>query len=355
MTKGNKLELFIPAFGKEELVLTLRRKKLLVRCIVALLMVAIMPLSALGSDYGTKDLSQGSRGSAVSQLQKDLTTLGFYQRSIDGWFGPYTHDAVISFQKSQGLKRDGIVGPITKKALNNTLKGITVPSSRIAASAKAPSATSKSHYNSHEKPVVDSFRKNFDGSLAQTLVGRAIWYMEYGYMKYGHTKYASTGYIDCSNFVSLVYKDFGYSITSAAKKYGSVGTKVEGVYAKKISGSSKYTLVGIEKLKPGDIFTFWNSDEPARTHIGHVAIYMGVINGKPTIINTCKDNPTAIGIINDFSYWYGANLIEVRRVLPASAFKAGGKITDNGPVIPEIYQIKPDKAIIMPDKLRTGF
>jgi hypothetical protein len=191
--------------------------------------------------------------------------------------------------------------------------------------------------------------------VAQTLVGRAIWYMEYGYMKYGHSKYASTGYIDCSNFVSLVYKDFGYSITSAAKNYGSVGVKVEGVYGKKIAGSSKYSLVGVEKLKPGDIFTFWNSDQPARTHIGHVAIYMGVINGKPCIINTCKGNPTAIGIINDFSYWYGSSLIEVRRVLPASAFVAGQKIIDKGPVIPAMYQIIPDRAIVMPKDLSTGF
>ncbi|KUG04038.1 hypothetical protein ASZ90_018564 [hydrocarbon metagenome] len=309
---------------------------------------------AQASDYGAQDLALGSQGSAVSLLQKDLTGLGLYTNSIDGWFGPKTHDAVVSFQKSQGLKLDGLVGPITKAALNKALTGIG-SSSPVSASATVPTAASISHYNNHEKPVVESFRANFDGSLAQTLVGRAIWYMEYGYMKYGHTKYPSTGYIDCSNFVSLVYKDFGYSITSAAKNYGSVGVKVGGVYAKKIPGSSKYTLVGIEKLKPGDIFTFWNSDQPARTHIGHVAIYMGVINGKPCIINTCSGNPTAIGIINDFSYWYGSSLIEVRRVLPTSAFTAGNIITDQGPVIPAIYQIIPDKAIVMPKDLRTGF
>ncbi|MDD3269028.1 MAG: NlpC/P60 family protein, partial [Syntrophomonadaceae bacterium] len=226
---------------------------------------------------------------------------------------------------------------------------------KVSDSAKLPTAASIRDYNAHEKPVVDSFRANFNGSLAQTLVGRAIWYMEYGYMKYGHTKYASTGYIDCSNFVSLVYKDFGYSITSAAKNYGSVGVKVAGVYAAKIPGTSKYSLVGTEKLKPGDIFTYWNSDEPAKTHIGHVAIYIGVINGKPCIINTCSGNPTAIGIINDFSYWYGSSLIEVRRVLPESAFTAGKKITDQGPILPAIYQIIPDKPIVMPKSLGTGF
>ena len=334
--------------------LTLRGKQSFLLGVLALLLAAVIAWPAQASDYGTQDLRLGSRNSAVSRLQADLTKLGFDTHGVDGWFGPKTNEAVLNFQKSRGLKADGVVGPITKAALNAALNGIA-PKPKVAASATAPTAASINHYNSHEKPIVDSYRANFDGSLAQTLVGRAIWYMEYGYMKYGHTKYPTTGYIDCSNFVSLVYKDFGYSITSAAKNYNTVGVKVEGVYAKKIAGSSKYTLVGIENLKPGDIFTYWNSDAPAKTHIGHVAIYMGLVNGKPCIINTCSGNPTAIGIINDFSYWYGSSLIEVRRVLPASAYIPGGKINDNGPVIPAIYQIRPNQPIIMPKNLRAGF
>lgn len=334
--------------------LTLRCKRLFYCGLLALLMLAVA-LPAQASDYGSTDLTLGSRGAAVSQLQTDLAGLGFYTGSVDGWFGPKTNEAVLSFQKSQSLKMDGVVGPITKTALNNALAGVDPVKVSLSASAKLPTQASISLYNSHEKPIVDAYRAKFDGSLGQTLVGRAIWYMENGYMKYGHTKYASTGYIDCSNFVSLVYKDFGYSITSAAKNYGSVGVKVKGVSAAKIPGTSKYRLVGTENLKPGDIFTFWNSDAPARTHIGHVAIYMGMIDGKPCIINTCKGHPTAIGIIDSFAYWYGSSLIEVRRVLPASAFVPGNNITDQGPVIPAIYQIKPDKPIVLPQYLPKGF
>lgn len=310
-------------------------------------------LQAQTNRYGNEDLTVGSEGPAVIQLQKDLAELGYYTRSIDGQFGTKTADAVKSFQKAQGLKADALVGSKTKAVLNTAMAGVKPAS--IASSAKEPTAASIKQYNTQEKPIVDAFRANYKGSLAEALVGRAIWYMEYGFMKYGHTKYASTGYIDCSNFVSLVYKDFGYSITSAAKNYDQVGVKVQGVYSQKISGSTKYTLVGIENLKPGDIFTFWNSDAPAKTHIGHVAIYMGEINGKPCIINTCSDRPTAIGIINNFAYWYGENLIEVRRVLPDSAFVPGNSFTDSGPVFPATYQIKPDKTIILPKYLHNGF
>lgn len=344
--------------------LSSRCKQLFIWSILALLMVTVVPLSAEASDssnYGTSNLILGSSGSAVSQLQTDLTTLGFYSNSIDGSFGTKTYNAVVNFQKSKGLKTDGVVGPITKAALTAALAANGSSSSGSTGSSGTNTGTSTSTstytstdsgYNKDEKPIVDSFRASYDGSVAQALVGRSIWYMEYGFMKYGHTKYASTGYIDCSNFASLVYKDFGYSITSAAKNYGSVGVKVDGVYGQKISGSSKYTLVGVDKLKPGDIFTFWNSD---KTQIGHVAIYMGVINGKPCIINTCDGNPTAIGIIHDFSYWYGSSLKEVRRVLPDSAYVPGTQINASGPVIPAQYQIKPDQPIIMPKNLAAGF
>ncbi|MDD3363559.1 MAG: peptidoglycan-binding domain-containing protein, partial [Syntrophomonas sp.] len=110
--------------------LTLRCKQLFFLGVLALLMVVIIPLSAQASDYGTKDLTLGSQGSAVSQLQKDLSGLGFYTNSIDGSFGPKTYNAVVNFQKSQGLKTDGVVGPKTKAALNAVLTG-TVSSSPV--------------------------------------------------------------------------------------------------------------------------------------------------------------------------------------------------------------------------------
>ncbi|MGI5911936.1 MAG: S-layer homology domain-containing protein [Syntrophomonadaceae bacterium] len=205
-------------------------------------------------------------------------------------------------------------------------------------------------YLKHDKVLADAFLADYNNSEAQALVARAIWYMENGYMIYGHSKYWDTGFIDCSNFVSLVYKDFGYTLTSASRKYDQVGKKIPGVYSRKIKGSNKYELVGTEKLRPGDILTFWtNNSDGKGTHIGHVAIYMGEINGKPAVIQTNSDRPTAIGIRTDFRYWYGEHFYEAHRVLD-DASQLPTKIWQaSDPVIPAVYQLPPQKPIKMPE------
>jgi len=62
-------------------------------------------------------LRSGSEGAAVKALQKRLHELGYQVQEADGQFGPETHHSVVAFQKVNRLGRDGIVGPITRKAL----------------------------------------------------------------------------------------------------------------------------------------------------------------------------------------------------------------------------------------------
>jgi hypothetical protein len=134
-----------------------------------------------------------------------------------------------------------------------------------------------------------------------------------------------------------------------------VTSEVAGVYGARIPGTSRYQIVGVDNLKPGDIFTFWAKDSYGVKYISHVALYIGKINGKPAIINTRKDRPTALGIVTDFSYWYGSNLNDVRRVLPSDAYVSGGAaINDKGPVIPAVYQMSKG-TVIMPQNLAKGF
>jgi peptidoglycan hydrolase-like protein with peptidoglycan-binding domain len=53
----------------------------------------------------------------VEDLQKQLKALGYYQGEIDGQFGPGTRDAVIAFQRNNGLDADGIAGTETLSVL----------------------------------------------------------------------------------------------------------------------------------------------------------------------------------------------------------------------------------------------
>lgn len=65
-------------------------------------------------------LRYGSRGPAVRELQARLNSwlvncaqLGFPPLVIDGIFGPLTRRMVRTFQHAEGLRADGIVGPLT--------------------------------------------------------------------------------------------------------------------------------------------------------------------------------------------------------------------------------------------------
>ncbi len=59
----------------------------------------------------------GSTGSEVSSIQRRLKEWGYYKGSVDGIYGSSTKNAVIKFQKNNGLKADGIAGPATLAAI----------------------------------------------------------------------------------------------------------------------------------------------------------------------------------------------------------------------------------------------
>ena len=69
------------------------------------------------SSYPT--LKKGARGNITKLVQEKLVSLGYNTNGIDGIFGSATKKAIISFQKSNGLVADGIVGKNTWKKLIN--------------------------------------------------------------------------------------------------------------------------------------------------------------------------------------------------------------------------------------------
>jgi peptidoglycan hydrolase-like protein with peptidoglycan-binding domain len=67
-------------------------------------------------------LASGDSGPAVLDLQRRLASLGYWPGAEDGTFGQGTHHAVVALQKAAGLGRDGIVGPATRRALDQGIR-----------------------------------------------------------------------------------------------------------------------------------------------------------------------------------------------------------------------------------------
>jgi peptidoglycan hydrolase-like protein with peptidoglycan-binding domain len=94
---------------------------------------AFVKLGEETSKVETKDIKQiaGPQGKVVGVLQsKDKTTqiqlalqkAGFYKGKLDGKMGIQTKMAIRRFQKSKGLKVDGVVGKRTWEELSKYLK-----------------------------------------------------------------------------------------------------------------------------------------------------------------------------------------------------------------------------------------
>ena len=62
-------------------------------------------------------VKQGSTGAEVKKVQQKLKNWGYYTGAVDGIFGPKTKEAVMYFQRKNGLTVDGIAGPKTLAAM----------------------------------------------------------------------------------------------------------------------------------------------------------------------------------------------------------------------------------------------
>lgn len=103
---------------------------------VALVLVALT-LAALLVAYGVYAnaavVKTGSRGQIVKTIQTKLKRWGYYNGSVDGIFGTQTKNAVMYFQRKNGLTADGIVGSATAKAIGVSLSGSTASSGTTTA------------------------------------------------------------------------------------------------------------------------------------------------------------------------------------------------------------------------------
>lgn len=96
------------------------------------------------STYAVSKL--GSSGDEVKSIQRKLSSLGYYNGSVDGIYGTATKSAVTAFQRSCGITADGICGNQTLLYLGlggSTSNSTSYSSSDVELLAKVISAEAR--------------------------------------------------------------------------------------------------------------------------------------------------------------------------------------------------------------------
>ena len=136
--------------------MTRTRKKLLG------VLAGVLALLLLGNLAQAATYRQGDSGDQVRTIQTKLKRWGYYNGEVDGIFGSRTRDAVIYFQRQNGLTADGIVG-------NNTLQALGMP-----VSPSGGSNTSSSNHDVALLAKVISAEARGEPYAGQVAVGAVI-------------------------------------------------------------------------------------------------------------------------------------------------------------------------------------
>ena len=92
-------------------------------------MALVAALLLFVSQSSAASVAWGSRGDQVRLVQQKLRQYGYMDGAADGVFGKETYDAVVWFQRKNGLTVDGVVGSATAAALGISLTGGAVSAS----------------------------------------------------------------------------------------------------------------------------------------------------------------------------------------------------------------------------------
>lgn len=240
-----------------------------------LFMTGLLMFSITGISHA--DYMVGSSGTEVRNIQKRLNIFGFKIKT-DGNYNSATKNAVKKFQKRRHIEADGIVGPVTYKALMGKEM------------RKNAGSISKIHKKKSVSSVgIDDSKVNWQksGSISpkvKSITAEARKYVGVPY-KFGGT--TPRGF-DCSGFIQYVFNKKGISLPRAAdEQYTRVGRKIS-----------------INSLEPGDLVFFKTYDEG----ISHSGLYLG----DGYFISATSSRGVAVATMKN-GYWHdryiGANRV----------------------------------------------
>ena len=191
-------------------------------------------------------MRKGDAGSVVKTVQEQLKKLGYFNQSkLTTYFGDVTEEAVLAFQKQNGLKEDGVVG----------IKTYTLLFSGKA--KKAEPSSSSSTGGSGSTPAKQDEEVNLGVTGNSEVIEEAIRFA--GEQLGKRYVYGGKGpnTFDCSGFTSYVLKHVGVTVSGSSKAQGN---------------KSDWPKISYENLQRGDLLIFTGTKLKG---IGHVGIYLG--------------------------------------------------------------------------------
>lgn len=303
-------------------------------------------LSSLGTSFSLPSKSSvksgtyypGDKGAAVSALQEQLKKLEYYEySSITGYYGPVTKLAVQRFQRTNGLKVDGIAGQETLAVLNSGKatyfclfpgdrgSDVEAMQKRLAALGYF-SGTPTGYFGSVTEQALKEFQaqNNLSVDARAGKNTRALLYAKNAAKWDGVRRVSGSG--SSTGSVSSVDKMLQFANDQLGKKYvystEGPGTfdcsgfiyyvlRYMGISTSRRSASGFSTvdawekISGINTLLPGDLL-FFKSDDSAR--ISHTGIYMG----SNQFIHASSS--TGSVRVSDLTGYYARNFSIARRV-----------------------------------------
>ena len=216
----------------------------------ALVMVICLLSMSVSTSFAAGQFRVGDQGEEIAEIQGQLVLLG-YDVMADGAFGAATADAIKEFQKAQGIKADGLIGPATYSALLGK---------------EMPDITHSASY------------------LANNIISLSMNYIGVPYVFGGTSPYG----FDCSGYVQYVFANAGISIPRTADVQYDFGTPIS-----------------TTDLVSGDLVFFSTYTYGA----SHVGIYLGDNN----FIHASSSRGVTIDSLGS-SYW-SSHYIGARRIL----------------------------------------
>ena len=213
-------------------------------------MVICLLSISVSTSYAHGQFRVGDQGEEIAEIQGQLVLLG-YDVMADGTFGAATADAIKAFQKSQGIKADGLIGPATYSALLGK---------------DMPEITHGASY------------------LANSIVSLSMNYIGVPYVFGGTSPYG----FDCSGYVQYIFAKAGISIPRTADVQYDFGTPIS-----------------TTDLVPGDLVFFSTYTYGA----SHVGIYLGDGN----FIHASSSRGVTVSSLSQA--YYSSCYIGARRIL----------------------------------------